>query len=143
MDLESLELDGWKPTTIERALRVIHLASLLVRGLSTTGQNLLWMTDEEEIVANERRVISFVNLFATVSGHYIPHPMRHVHIGTTICKAFRLITHPALGSMDRDPESALRPLRRFGQPEVVLRFIGLAQTAVQKAKLVMNSGRVR
>jgi hypothetical protein len=83
-ELESPDLEGWKPATTERALRVIHLASLLVRGLSSTGQDVLWMTDEDEIVANERRLRSFVNLFATVSSHYIPHAMRHVRIGTTM-----------------------------------------------------------
>jgi hypothetical protein len=83
-DLDSPELEGWKTTTAERALRVIHLASLLVRGLSRTGQDVLWITDQDEIVANEGRLRSFVKLFVTVSGHYIPHAMRHVRIGTTI-----------------------------------------------------------
>lgn len=83
-DLNSPELEGWKPTTAERALRVIHLASLLVRGLSRTGQDLLWMTDEDDMVANERRLRSFVNLFATISGHYIPHTIGNVRIGTTV-----------------------------------------------------------
>ena len=83
-DLNSPELEGWKPTTAERALRVIHLASLLVRGLSRTGQDLLWMTDEDDMVANERRLRSFVNLFATISGHFIPHTMGNVRIGTTV-----------------------------------------------------------
>lgn len=83
-DLDSPELEGWKPTTTERALRVIHLASLLVRGLSRSGQDVLWITDEDEIVANERRLRSFISLFATVSSHYIPHAMNHVRIGTTV-----------------------------------------------------------
>ena len=83
-DLMSPELAGWKTTTAERALRVIHLGNLLLRGLSRAGQDVLWMTDQDEIVANESRLRSFVNLFATVSGHYIPHAMRHVRIGTTV-----------------------------------------------------------
>lgn len=73
----------WKTTTIERAMRVIDLASFLLRGLSCEGQDLLWITDEDEVVANEDRLRVFVKTFGTVSGHYVAHPMGHVRIGTT------------------------------------------------------------
>ena len=33
-------LDGWKPAPIERAMRTMHFASLLLRGLSSAGQDL-------------------------------------------------------------------------------------------------------
>lgn len=65
---------GWKPKPIERAMRVIHLTSLLLRGLSAPGQDVLWFTDQDDIVANEQRLRSFVNLTATISSHYLQHP---------------------------------------------------------------------
>jgi hypothetical protein len=83
------ELHNWKLTTIERALRIIHLGSLLVRGLSGKGQDLLWITDEDEVVANEGRLRTFVKVFATVSSHYVVHQMGHVRIGTTRCDTGR------------------------------------------------------
>lgn len=81
--VDSEEFDGWKISTSERALRVMHLASLLVRGLCEKGQDMLWVTDEDEIVANDDRLRTFVNVFASISGHYITKQMRHLRIATT------------------------------------------------------------
>jgi hypothetical protein len=75
--------EGWKPAPIERAMRTIHFASLLLRGLSCAGQDLWWFTDQDEIVANEQRLPSFVSLMANVASHYLPHTLRHMRIGTT------------------------------------------------------------
>ena len=75
--------DGWKPAPVERAMRSIHFASILLRGLSRAGQDLWWFTDQDEIVANEQRLRSFVTLMATVSSHYLPHDLRHMRIATT------------------------------------------------------------
>lgn len=77
------EFAPWKHTTIERAMRIIHLASFMLRGLSCQGQDLLWITDEDEVVANEARLRTFVNTFAMVSSHYLPHQMGHMRVGTT------------------------------------------------------------
>jgi hypothetical protein len=75
--------EGWKPAPIERAMRTVHFASLLLRGLSCAGQDLWWFTDQDEIAANESRLRSFVSLMANVSSHYLPHTLRHMRIGTT------------------------------------------------------------
>lgn len=75
--------EGWKTAPIERAMRAIHFASLLLRGLSCAGQDLWWFTDQDEIVANEQRLSSFVSLMANVSSHYLSHSLRHMRIGTT------------------------------------------------------------
>lgn len=76
---------GWKPKLIERAMRIIHLTSLLLRGLSAPGQDVCWFTDQDDIVANERRLRSFVNLTATISSRYLQHPLRNLRIGTSAC----------------------------------------------------------
>src|SRR6478609_1558607 len=39
-----------------------HFAGLLLRGLSGPGQDVWWFTDQDEIVANEQRLRSFVSL---------------------------------------------------------------------------------
>jgi hypothetical protein len=75
--------DGWKPATIERAMRTVHFASLLLRGLSNQEQDLWWFTDQDEIVANEQRLRSFVSVMGNVASHYLPHTLRHMRIGTT------------------------------------------------------------
>jgi hypothetical protein len=83
------ELAGWKTGAIERALRIIHFVSLLLRGLSGPGQDVWWFTDQDEIVANDQRLRSFVSLTASISSHYLPQPLRHLRIGTTNCDTAR------------------------------------------------------
>jgi hypothetical protein len=80
---QSSLFSNWTPTTVERALRVANLASLFIRGLSMSGQDVLWVTDEDDIVANEGRLRGFVDSFAIVSSHYLPHSLRHLRIATT------------------------------------------------------------
>jgi hypothetical protein len=70
-------------------MRTIHFASLLLRGLSSPGQDVWWFTDQDDIVANEERLRSFVTLMATVSSHYLPHTLRHMRIATTASDAGR------------------------------------------------------
>ncbi len=76
---------AWRRSTIEKLLRVSGVVSLFLAGLSASGQNVLWLTDEDEIAANPTRLREFVNLFGAVSSHFMPHPMRHLRIGTSAC----------------------------------------------------------
>jgi len=69
--------------TIERTLRVTHFVSLLLRGLCAPGQDVLWITDEDELVANEFRLRRFVEIFASISSNYLEHDLGHLKIGTT------------------------------------------------------------
>jgi len=78
-----LLFEGWKSAPIERAMRTIHFASVLLRGLSCAGQDVWWFTDQDEIVANEQRLRSFVSATANVSSRYLPHDLRQMRIGTT------------------------------------------------------------
>jgi hypothetical protein len=68
---------------MERSLRVVHLVSFFLAGLSAPGQDVFWITDEDDIVANEVRLRQLVNVFARISGHYVAHGLRHLRIGTS------------------------------------------------------------
>ena len=82
-DSELATFSDWKISSIERMLRAIHFVSLLLRGLSGPGQDVLWITDQDEIAANEVRLRQLVTAFANVSSHYLPHDLRHLRVGTT------------------------------------------------------------
>jgi len=43
----------WSPRVFERLIRVLHFGSFLVAGLYRPGQDLHWIMDEDEIIANE------------------------------------------------------------------------------------------
>lgn len=72
-----------KPKTIEKLLRVCHFASLLVAGLSRPGQNLLWLTDQDDIAANLDMHHQLVDIFGNIASHYLEHTLGHLRIATT------------------------------------------------------------
>ena len=73
----------WPLSVLERAMRASTFVSLLLAGLSSRGQDVLWITDADDIVANEIRHRQFVQLFANVSGHILAHDLGHMRIATT------------------------------------------------------------
>jgi hypothetical protein len=133
--------DGWKGPAIEHAMRILHIASLLLRGLSAPGQDVLWFTDEDDIVANEGRLRTFVSAFATISSHYLPHPLRHLRIGTTMSDTGRrdiedyvAITDITAGAF-QDLLSAGGAKHLLDNPSI---FLPPSQALSRKARVVMD-----
>lgn len=86
LDMDQPELQpfhNWKPSTMEKLLRVMHLGSFFIAGLSRPEQDILWLTDEDDIVANEDRVRDVVNIFGRISSHYLQHDLREFKFETT------------------------------------------------------------
>lgn len=82
-DSQIAEFPGWKPRVLERLLRVAHFVSLFLAGLSRPMQNVLWVTDEDAIVANEAKHREFVTIFGRIASHYLPHTLNKLRIATT------------------------------------------------------------
>lgn len=78
---------SWPASTLERALRACHFVSLLLGGLSRAGQHVVWITDADDIVANEVRHRQLVALFGAVSAPYLSHDLGHMRIATTASDA--------------------------------------------------------
>jgi hypothetical protein len=86
LDLNHPELarfSNWKASVIERTLRVTHLMALFIAGFSSEGQDLIWITDEDDIVANEDKLREVTTIFSEVSSNLIEHNLRHFRLGTT------------------------------------------------------------
>ncbi len=64
---------NWGQPTVERFLRMAHLGNILLAGLSAEGQNVIWLTDEDDIVANQQRIIDGTKVISHISSHYLPH----------------------------------------------------------------------
>lgn len=73
----------WKEPVFEKLLRIMHFASLFLSGLSKPYQNVIWISDEDEIVPNDKRLTEAVNLFGIISSHYLNHTLGHFRWGTT------------------------------------------------------------
>ncbi|HEV8641082.1 MAG TPA: hypothetical protein VGV13_08290 [Methylomirabilota bacterium] len=81
--LDLMQYDHWNRTVLERMLRVVHFVSFFLAGLSSPGQNVIWITDEDDIAANPDRLRELTNLAATVSASYLDHNLGHLRVGTT------------------------------------------------------------
>jgi hypothetical protein len=84
-DLELAKLAHYTPATIEKLLRVVHLVSFFLAGLSRQGQNLFWFTDQDDIAANDNAVIELTEIWANILSHYLQHMAGHLKCGTTKC----------------------------------------------------------
>lgn len=75
----------WSSALIQKFVWVTHLGSVIVAGLSAKGQSLIWLTDEDEIAANDKRTIEVTPLVMQVLSNYLTHDMGHLKFGTTRC----------------------------------------------------------
>ena len=82
-DPEIASLAHWKPHVVEKLLRIIHFLGLFLAGLSREGQDVLWITDEDEIAANVQKHRELTDAFGMISSHYLQHNLRHVRVATT------------------------------------------------------------
>jgi hypothetical protein len=82
-DPEIESLINWPPHVVEKLLRIIHFISLFLAGLSREGQDVLWITDEDEIAANEQRHRELTTSFGNVASQYLEHTLGNVRVATT------------------------------------------------------------
>ena len=85
LDPKAFELEVLRdlsPAVGEKLLRIVHLLSLLIAGLSAPGQDMLWVTDEDAIAANAQRHQHLVEALACVSSNCLPHALRHLRVAT-------------------------------------------------------------
>ncbi len=80
---EVVALAEWPARTTERLLRICHVVSLALAGLTREGQEILWVTDQDEIAANVERHALLVKVFGTIASHYLEHTLGHLRIATT------------------------------------------------------------
>jgi hypothetical protein len=73
----------WKARSLEQVLRVVHLIALLAGGLSKPGQNIYWISDQDDILANAVKSKDTALLLSKVSSHYVRHPLGELGVGTT------------------------------------------------------------
>jgi hypothetical protein len=77
------ELSLWPPHVNERLFRILHFNSLLIAGLTYPGQHVLWITDQDDVVANETKHRQAIDAFSRTIGRYLEHDLGHVRVGTT------------------------------------------------------------
>jgi hypothetical protein len=80
-DIEELKL--WKPHVQEQLMRIIHLSTFLLSGLSIENQNIFWITDEDAIAANTVQLTQVAYLVGRIASQMMGHNFGHLRCGTT------------------------------------------------------------
>jgi len=83
VEVAGMSFAHWKPIVFERMMRATHFLALFVAGLSTQGQNIVWITDEDDIAPNTKRLRELTHAFGQVLGNLLPHSVGHIRVGTT------------------------------------------------------------
>ncbi|MBC2779169.1 hypothetical protein [Parasphingopyxis marina] len=78
---EALQL--WKPTVHEHLLRVTHLGGMLAAAMSRPGQDVMIITDQDEVASNATQLTQLTELFSRVLGNSLAHNLGHIRVGTT------------------------------------------------------------
>lgn len=73
----------WKKNTLEELFRIVSCVSLLVAGLSRPGHDVLWISDEDAILANETRMREVSQLLGGIASNLLEHQMGHLRWTTT------------------------------------------------------------
>ena len=74
---------SWDNKLFERAMRIVHIVSFFIAGLSQKNQDVFWFSDEDEIAANPQRLALLTKMWANVISNYPVHSLRHLKCGTT------------------------------------------------------------
>lgn len=75
--------DRWRPAVFERALRAAYFVALFLAGVSAPGQNVTWISDEDDVAANENVLADLVSILAYFHSQLSAHPLGQVRVGTT------------------------------------------------------------
>lgn len=77
------EFAHWKPRSFERLLTAVNVASILLAGLTRSGQDVVWFSDEDDLAANDERLWEVCDVFSRVSSHYLDHSLGHFRFATS------------------------------------------------------------
>jgi hypothetical protein len=83
VEIGKKHFDRWKPRVSERVLRACHLVGVFVAGVSGPGQNVTWVTDEDDIAPNVEALTDLTYVFVHILGGMLPHNLGHIRVGTT------------------------------------------------------------
>lgn len=85
LDLSAPHLSAykkWPPNVLNKACTIVVMLGILLAKLAKPGQNVLWVTDEDSIAANDERLTELTQLFAWVVSSQIPFMLGHARCCT-------------------------------------------------------------
>lgn len=80
-----LFLSEQKPKNIQRILTISHFAALFLAGVVRKNQNIMWITDNDNIVANDKFTIQLTNIAASLISTLVDFNLGHFRCGSSRC----------------------------------------------------------
>lgn len=81
---DRVQLQGsWGAPAFEMMARVVLLWSVILGRVSQKDQSVAWVTDEDDIVANEGRLADFLTFASRFSGMFVSGQMNRLDVNTT------------------------------------------------------------
>ena len=74
---------SWSAKSLENMFRIVHFVSLVIAGLAKPNQNIYWISDEDEILANPTRSSDVTRLISALTSMYVEHNLGELGVGTT------------------------------------------------------------
>ncbi|HWH57099.1 MAG TPA: hypothetical protein VN682_05670 [Terriglobales bacterium] len=73
----------WKHDAFEQMMRTVQLVSTLFASVVKRGQNLYWISDMDDCLANQERKADTARMMNSFTSEYIHHQLGELGIGTT------------------------------------------------------------
>jgi hypothetical protein len=73
----------WSDNSFRKLSRIGQLGAMLVAGMSAPGQNLIWVTDDDEIAPNRDKLFEATRITGHYFNHLLSHNLGHIRFGTT------------------------------------------------------------
>lgn len=74
---------SWTFEGFERMSRTAHFISVLIAGLNSTGQNITWISDEDEMFESLEKSTDTLRILTTFSSMYVKWTTGRLAVGTT------------------------------------------------------------
>lgn len=97
--LKDNNLGEWKPSVVEKLLRICNISAYLVSLLIATSQKVFWMTDNDAIAANKNLATAWLTIFNQLLSILSRHELSNVE-GAVPFKERNLLTLDLLSSAD-------------------------------------------
>jgi hypothetical protein len=132
----------WTEKSFGKLSRAAHLAAIVIEGLRADGQDLIWITDEDEIAPNPTKHAEATRFLAHILSSYCTGDMGHFRFGTTASDPGDLLIEDLAAVPDLAAGSLNEILSRVGlhpeSPTVARLFIADDGRAPLKVKHIAN-----
>jgi hypothetical protein len=109
-------LGPWTAKPFGKLSTVAHLAAMVIEGVRADGQNLIWITDEDEIAPNPAKHAEATRFIGHLLNHYCTGDMGHLRFGTTASDSGDLLIEDLAAAADLAAGGLQEILSRVGLP---------------------------